>query len=269
MFFRSNFRSYRSLIDHRFGKTAGPEMSDSVFFLRDVRKVREKGGCRFDLNVPTMAVDRGEFVAVLGPSGCGKSTLLDLLAFVLKPTSFKTFRFSARELRGALVDLRTVSASALARIRKSSIGYVLQSGGLLPFLSVEENILLPSRLNGLTDGTGRMLALARILGIEDQLAKKPMHLSGGQRQRVAIARAIAHWPSVVLADEPTAAVDELTAGEIMAVFGRLAKKMGITVILVTHSKALATHSADRLFSFRIIRQSRERTSSTLCEGDCA
>jgi putative ABC transport system ATP-binding protein len=244
-------------------------MSDTVYLLRDVRRVREKGGCYFELRIPSLNIGRREFIAVVGPSGCGKSTLLDLLAFVLRPTSFRYFCFGEETTDSTMVNIGDISPRDLAGIRKSSIGYVLQSGGLLPFLSVKDNILLPSRLNALPGATRRALALARVLGIEDQLGKKPMHLSGGQRQRVAIARAIAHGPAVVLADEPTAAVDELTAKDIMDTFKELARKMGITIILVTHSRDLAASTADRLFTFQIKRDNGKQIYSTLCEGEIA
>jgi putative ABC transport system ATP-binding protein len=234
-----------------------------VYRLRGVRKLREKGGVSFELEIPEFTVRRGEFIAVVGPSGCGKSTLLDMLGLVLKPSEAREFSFRCGG-QGELAGLAGLSERRLAEVRRSCIGYVLQSGGLLPFLSVRENILLPCRLNG-QRGAGDVSALAARLGIADQLGKKPQHLSGGQRQRVAIARALAHRPPFVLADEPTAAVDKLTAGEIQKQFKEISRQLGVTLVLVTHDLGLARSGADRLFSFRIRRDGAERTVSTLVE----
>jgi len=197
-----------------------------------------------------MEIRRGEFVAVFGKSGCGKSTLLDLLGLVLRPTAAEAFRFRCGD--GEEVALGAQASEArMADLRKSEIGYVLQTGGLLPFLSVRKNIGLPRRINGM--GREREVAgeLAGRLGIADQLGKMPAHLSGGQRQRVAVARAIAHEPGVVLADEPTAAVDELTAREIMRQFSAMTQERGVTQIVVTHQLGLVREYADRFFTFKL------------------
>lgn len=235
-----------------------------VYRLRNVRKVREKGGVTFELRVPEFTVRRGEFIAVVGPSGCGKSTLLDMLGLVLKPSEAQEFSFRCGGEKNGLIGLAGLSERELADVRRRCIGYVLQSGGLLPFLSVRDNILLPCRLNGLR-GAENVAALAGRLGIADQLGKKPQHLSGGQRQRVAIARALAHRPPFVLADEPTAAVDKLTAEEIQKQFKEISRQLGVTLVLVTHDLGLARAGADRIFSFKIARNSGEYTVSTLVE----
>ncbi|MGE4293851.1 MAG: ABC transporter ATP-binding protein [Desulfovibrio sp.] len=234
-----------------------------VYRLLDVCKLREKGGVSFELRIPEFTVRRGEFIAVVGPSGCGKSTLLDMLGLVLKPSEAREFAFRCGG-ENELVSLAGLKERRLAEVRRSCIGYVLQSGGLLPFLSVRENILLPCRLND-QRGAETVAALAARLGIADQLGKKPQHLSGGQRQRVAIARALAHRPPFVLADEPTAAVDKLTAEEIQKQFKEISRQLGVTLVLVTHDLGLARSGADRIFSFRIRRDGPERTVSTLVE----
>jgi putative ABC transport system ATP-binding protein len=154
----------------------------------------------------------------------------------------------------------------LAAIRKNAIGYVLQTGGLLPFLSVKENILLPCKLNCLSEQEAGVMELAEYLGIHDQLHKKPQYLSGGQRQRVAIARALAHRPPLVLADEPTAAVDKLTAVEILNKFKEFTIDMGMTVVLVTHDQGLATGATERIFSFQVEKRGLDYTRSTVIEG---
>ena len=165
-----------------------------------------------------------------------------------------------------LLDLTCMKTSARAAIRSQSIGYVLQTGGLLPFLTVRQNIALPLALNRLKDNS-RIQELASNLGIAEQLDKRPAFLSGGQRQRAAIARALIHRPSLVLADEPTAAVDELTAMEIRDQFQSLSKTLGTTTIMVSHDRSLLRGRVDRIFSFRLERATHGVTISTLHETE--
>src|SRR5215471_15414798 len=226
--------------------------------LRQVHKVREKAGQRFELQVPSLVIQPGEFIALVGDSGCGKSTLLDMLALVLRPTQADEFtiRIPKRDVVYAVMSL---SEAMLAQIRKTDMGYVLQTGGLLPFLTVKENILLPSRLNGLDDAEVGMQQLVTCLRIADQLTKKPQFLSGGQRQRVAIARALAHRPSIVLADEPTAAVDKPTACVIRDQFKELTQLMGVTLCMVTHDEGLVAGAVDRTFRFEVHPKNEHHT----------
>ncbi|MBT3880399.1 MAG: ATP-binding cassette domain-containing protein [Candidatus Scalindua sp.] len=238
--------------------------SNIVFLLREVHKTREKGGVLFELRIPFMTAKKGEFLAIVGLSGCGKSTLLDMLGLVLKPTSAKDFQLSIGTGTSEQIKIDSLQENELASIRRKSIGYVLQTGGLLPFLTVEENIMLPGRLNQESDSSA-IFDLVKRLGIADQLTKKPKHLSGGQRQRVAIARALACKPPLVLADEPTAAVDRLTAIEIRNEFKELTQQMGVTLIMVTHDKALVENVADRIFTFNVEKKSKNHTVSTIHE----
>ncbi len=238
-------------------------MADSlpVYRLRQVSKLREKGGHAFELTVNSLDIFAGDFVAVVGPSGCGKSTLLDLLALVLTPSSAEQFSISAGESQSFAVAGK--NDVELAEFRKRNLGYILQTGGLLPFLSVWENVLLPSLING--DGaTGKTKALELLgsLQIEEQRNKKPQFLSGGQRQRVAIARALVHSPSIVLADEPTAAVDRDTALEILDQLTDLTRRQNVALLMVTHDLELAA-KAQRIFTFQW-----KRTSSTFTESRC-
>ncbi|ADK84833.1 ABC transporter related protein [Desulfarculus baarsii DSM 2075] len=238
-----------------------------AFQLRGVSKRREKGGVAFDLVVPELEVAAGEFIAIVGPSGCGKSTLLDLLGLVLRPTAAHQFGvWDQNAARPGWRDVTTLSPRGLAAVRRASIGYVLQTGGLLPFLSVGENIALTRRLGGLPVAAEDILALAGRLGIVEQLGKKPAHLSGGQRQRAAIARALAHGPSIILADEPTAAVDRRAAVEIRDQFKSLAGKLGAAVLMVTHDRELVAPVADRAFTFELERPAAELTVATVVEG---
>jgi len=240
-----------------------------VLAVKNMVKIREKGGVRFELRIPSLEVAAGEFLAVVGASGCGKSTLLDMLGLVLKPDSAELFTLAPRlkTRQGAKVNLLNKPERVLSLLRRREIGYVLQSGGLLPYLTVRENILLPCLLNRYPADLAAKETerIAQQLGISDQLTKKPAHLSGGQRQRVAIARAMAHGPCQVLADEPTAAVDHLTALEIRDAFRSLAREQGVALIMVTHDRNLIKGCADRSVTFDVRKIASGHTLSTLVE----
>ena len=238
-----------------------------VLAVENMTKLREKGGMRFELRIPALSVKKGEFLAIVGESGCGKSTLLDMLALVLHPDCSEVFRLNGT--CGDGVDLLGQPPSALSNLRRSAIGYVLQQGGLLPYLTVQDNILLPCRLNGLDEKQALAQArqLAQTLGIKEHLLKKPSHLSGGQRQRVAIARALVHFPELILADEPTAAVDIHNARAIRDSFRRISKEHNIALIMVTHDRALVEGHADRAVSFALQQVSSSHTISTLIDAD--
>lgn len=243
-------------------KMASPAVE--VIDLAGVKKRREKGDQVFELHVPEFRIKRGEFISIVGESGCGKSTLLDMLGLLLTPTVCQRFHYSVRHpLPGA--DIERLNAPQLAAIRRRDMGYVLQSGGLLPFLRVRDNIRLPRRINGLAPDSAAVTRICDRLGIAGQLPKLPAFLSGGQRQRVAIARALAHEPPLVLADEPTAAVDKLTAREIRDTFKELTAQMGVTVIVVTHDLDLMLPVSDRAFTFELVKASGSHTISTCVE----
>jgi putative ABC transport system ATP-binding protein len=198
---------------------------------------RQRGGDDgFRLEVPRLGVRRGECIAITGPSGCGKSTLLDLLGLVLRPDRCAAFEMRPRD--GSVVDVarlwRHDDRNGLAQVRAQHIGYVLQTGGLLPFLSVIENIRLSRALLGLDTSDGLVERLAEALKIGHLLGKKPQALSIGERQRVAIARALAHRPAFLLADEPTAALDPGQALQVMKLLLAIVQHFQITAIIVSH-----------------------------------
>src|SRR5690606_24373286 len=181
--------------------------NESVFALRGVEKIYDAGGTRFELSVPQLDVKRGGRLGLIGESGSGKSTLLELLAMILTPTTSGSFGFAPvagqpTEDVGEIWKSR--DSDRLGRLRSRHIGYVLQHGGLLPYLTVRKNLDLSRRLLGLPVGEVAE-QLAAKLGVAAQLDKLPSALSVGQRQRAAIARALAHEPPIVIADEPTAA----------------------------------------------------------------
>jgi len=208
--------------------------SGEVFRLVEVVK-RWDGAPGFELTVPRLSIRRGEKIALVGYSGCGKSTLLDLLAMILEPDGAAEFVFQGSD--GQPLDVgaawRRGDIDGLARARMRRIGYVLQTGGLLPFLRIGDNIALSRRGLGLPDD-GAVESAAEKLGIARHLKKYPGQLSVGERQRAAIARAMAHRPAVVIADEPTASLDPINAGEIMGLFTGLAEEKGVTLIVATH-----------------------------------
>jgi len=191
--------------------------------------------------VPRLDVARGTKLALIGESGSGKSTLLELLAMILMPTEAGEFSFIPS--RGApACDLDAVwrerGSDTLSELRSRYIGYVLQHGGLLPYLTVRRNIELPRLLLGLpVDAVAD--ELGDKLGIAAQLDKLPSALSVGQRQRAAIGRALSHEPPIVIADEPTAAIDPVNAQRIMALLIDLVEALGVTLIFATHAHELA------------------------------
>jgi putative ABC transport system ATP-binding protein len=189
----------------------------------------------------------------VGESGSGKSTLLELLAMILRPTTSREFTFCP-QLDSGKHDIaagwQSADADRLSDMRSRDIGYVLQFGGLLPYLTVRENINLSRRL---LHGPGEDVAelWATRLGIAEQLGKRPAELSVGQRQRVAIARALAHDPSVLIADEPTAAIDPANAARIMELLVGLVDELGVTLIVASHAHRLMRHAGLGMIDHRI------------------
>ena len=213
-------------------------MTAVVYSLRNVVKERMVENAGFRLHIPSIDIHAEENIALVGHSGCGKSTLMDLFAMVLHPDHADGFSISP--VGGETDDVeelwRRKKQNRLSLIRKQHIGYVLQSGGLLPYLTVRENIELPRQLLNLPKDDS-IPSISKVLGIHRQLDKLPGLLSAGERQRVAFARALAHSPSILLADEPTAALDPITARKIMAVVMELIKGLKITLITASHDWA--------------------------------
>jgi putative ABC transport system ATP-binding protein len=200
-----------------------------------MRKQRFGVSVTFELYVPTLNVHPGQIVVLQGVSGSGKSTLLDLLAMVLRPEKCEQFMFVPKS--GLSVNAweawQRNELDMLWQLRGEHIGYVLQTGGLLSFLTAYENIALACKLlrQPVREPVER---IAERLGISEQLGKFPGKLSVGERQRVAIARALVHRPSVVLADEPTASLDPLNARRIIDLFLELVADLRMTAIIATH-----------------------------------
>ena len=228
------------------------ESGAPVIHFRDVRKERRAPDHCFELCVPEFRVLPGEIVVIVGSSGCGKSTLLDMLGLILqpdgKPEVFE-YRFAGQ---AKAIDARQLSESRCAGLRRRHFGYVLQSGGLLRFLSAHSNATLSCRLNHIAncDRVVGELAAQFEMG-KNELHRKPGKLSGGQRQRTAIVRALAHNPTIILADEPTASVDEILAEKVIAELCSAARQRGSSVVIVTHDPDLVRGKANRVYTFKV------------------
>ena len=186
-----------------------------------------------------MAVARGEFVALVGPSGSGKSTLMAILGCLDSPTEGR-YRLDGEPVEG-------LTGAALARIRNEKVGFVFQSYNLLPKANVLRNVELPLLYAGLQrkERRARALEMLEKVGIPEKANVLPAQLSGGQRQRVAIARALANRPALLLADEPTGALDSKTGAEVLELFAEL-NRQGNTVVLVTHDPKIAALASRRV-----------------------
>ena len=188
----------------------------------------------------TFSVEEGEYVAIMGESGSGKSTLLNLMATLDQPT--------AGELALNGIDLTTIKEKGAASFRRDHLGFVFQDFNLLDTFSVKDNILLPLVLSKVPvkQMDQRLQPLVRTLGITDLLQHYPYELSGGQKQRVAVARAIITKPDLLLADEPTGALDSKTSDQLLTLFQQI-NQNGQTIIMVTHSSIAASRAQRVLF----------------------
>jgi putative ABC transport system ATP-binding protein len=202
----------------------------------DATRVAAVGGVNF-------AAEKGEFVAIIGASGSGKSTLLHMLGGITRPTSGRVV------LEG--VDLATLDDDALALIRRRRIGFIFQRYNLLPELSLRENVALPLVLDGLTAAACEAAASAALdaVGMTNRAGHRPDELSGGEQQRGAIARALVTEPALVLADEPTGALDSGNSSRVLGLLRELVEQRQQTLVMVTHDPEIAA-AADRTVSMR-------------------
>jgi putative ABC transport system ATP-binding protein len=189
----------------------------------------------------SLDVPAGQFLAIAGPSGSGKSTLLGLIAGLDQPT--------AGQIEVAGVDVTALDEDGLARFRRDHVGYVFQSFHLLPTLTAQENVAVPLELAGESGAAERAAMLLAEVGLAERAHHYPVQLSGGEQQRVAVARAMARRPALLLADEPTGNLDSATGKQIIELLVGLNRRLGSTLVLVTHDAALAAH-ADRVVTLR-------------------
>ena len=218
-------------------------MATEVAELHDVSKVYGSGDTMVQaLDHLSMTVQRGDYLAVMGASGSGKSTAMNILGCLDRPSS------GSYRLNGTLVE--SLDDDQLADLRNRELGFVFQQFHLLPQLSALENVVLPMIYAGVPHDQRQQRAreaLTRV-GLGQRLANKPNQLSGGQQQRVAIARAIINNPALLLADEPTGALDSRTTAEVLDIFDDL-HRSGITVVMVTHEDEVAAR-AQKVIHFR-------------------
>jgi putative ABC transport system ATP-binding protein len=217
---------------------------DSVIQVQDLVKVYNLGEVEVTaLRGVSLLVNRGEFVAIMGASGSGKSTFMNILGFLDRPTSGQYLLES--------INGENLSRDELAEIRNRKIGFVFQGFNLLSRTSALENVELPLVYGGTPTSKRREMAQKALaeVNLSGREHHHPSQLSGGEQQRVAIARALVNQPSILLADEPTGNLDSKTSDEIMGIFQRLNREMGITVIMITHEPDIAAF-AKRNILFR-------------------
>lgn len=204
-----------------------------------VKDYASEAGVFRALHGVSLSVSKGELVSIMGPSGSGKSTLMNIIGCLDTPSAGH-YRFEGQ-------DTATLSETALARLRGAGIGFVFQQFNLLPRLSALANVALPMVYTGSSRRAReeRAKALLASVGLADKLGSRPTQLSGGQQQRVAIARALANDPPLLLADEPTGALDTKTGAEVLALFRSLNRDRGVTVVIVTHDPEVA-RATDRV-----------------------
>ncbi|MFL1523684.1 ABC transporter ATP-binding protein [Pseudomonas sp. O230] len=206
--------------------------------IRNLLVRRGEGALAHHVRLPQLQVGAGEILAITGESGCGKSTLLEAIGLLLAPVELERFRLGATQGQDIAQLLASDDQPALAAVRSRHLGFILQSGGLLPFLSVRDNISLPRRLLGMSANSAHIDHAVEVLRLQGLLDKKPQALSIGERQRVACVRAIAHEPLLLLADEPTAALDPHSARRLFELLLSLVSSMGLSALVVSHDWAL-------------------------------
>ena len=193
-----------------------------------------------------LTIKREEFVAIMGPSGSGKTTLLNILGLLDRP-SHGEYILDNKE-----INART-SLNTLAQLRRDKIGFVFQNYNLLPRTTALDNVMLPAIYSGLKDRKKIAMKLLKEVGLEKRIKHEPSQMSGGEKQRVAIARSLINNPQILLADEPTGNLDTQTGNEIMKIFQKLNKEMGLTIVMVTHEDEIAEYDS-RIIRMRDGRQ---------------
>jgi putative ABC transport system ATP-binding protein len=214
-----------------------------VILISHLNKVFDGKSRVHALNDVTLHIRKGEMVSLVGPSGSGKSTLLNLIGTLDKPTGGE-ITLDGQKLSG-------LSDDELTKVRRDKIGFIFQFFNLLPSLSCQQNVSLPLHLRGWSRQQARQRAaeLLHLVGLGKRLEHLPDELSGGERQRVAIARALSVYPPVLLADEPTGNLDTSTGVDILALVRDLHERLGATVLLITHDRAVA-ESCPRTITLR-------------------
>jgi putative ABC transport system ATP-binding protein len=234
-------------------------MSDAVV-LDSVSKVYGKGRSAVAaLREVSIGLPKGGFTAVMGPSGSGKSTFLHCAAGLDKPT--------AGTVRLGGTELSQLNETALTKLRRERIGFVFQAFNLVPSLTVEQNVTLPLRLARTGTNRAWLDEVLRRVGLGDRARHRPAQLSGGQQQRVAIARALITRPEVVFGDEPTGALDTMTARDVLTLLRETVDALGQTVVMVTHDPVAASYADTVLYlaDGRIVDSMSAPTAAAVAE----
>ncbi|HIF9311809.1 TPA: ABC transporter ATP-binding protein [Photobacterium damselae] len=212
------------------------------------------------IQIPCFELHQKEIVAIVGSNGSGKSTMLDMISMLCKPDKVEQFIINTDD--GDHKDVLSLNEKAINQLRRNNIAYILQSGGLLEFLTLRQNISLVTRLK--KGKQANFNEIVESLEIEKLLNKKPLQLSGGQKQKGAIARALIQQPEIILADEPTSAMDSLSAVRLMENLTTRVQNSGSSLIIVSHDNSLVKDFAHRVYRFTV-QQINGETISTLHE----
>ncbi len=213
-------------------------MSASILDIQDLEVSRGGVGQAYEVSLSSLKLEAGDVAAIVGPSGCGKSTLLESIGLLLEPRSVNHFQLVDFDIARDMIFSLRERESRWSRIRQHCLGFVPQSGGLLPFLNVKDNIELPRKLVGSSGSDVLLEEVIERLQLSALMRHSPAQLSIGERQRVSFVRAMAHRPKLLLADEPTAALDPILAKELFALIVEIASAFKVAALIVTHEWSL-------------------------------
>ena len=219
--------------------------------IRGMEISRGRVGEAYRVCMPKLELSTGEVAAIVGPSGCGKSTLLESLGLILKPDQVEEFRLQDMDLASNKSLSLQRREKYWARVRQHCMGFVPQTGGLLPFLSVKQNIELSTKMSGTALSATVQQTVIERLNLGPLLKRLPRDLSIGERQRVSFARSIAHQPMLLLADEPTAALDPLLAKELFSLIVDISRELRISALIVTHEWSIVADLGIRQITAQI------------------
>jgi putative ABC transport system ATP-binding protein len=213
-------------------------VSASILDIQDLEVSRGGVGHAYEVSLSSLKLEAGDVAAIVGPSGCGKSTLLESIGLLLEPRTVKHFQLVDFDIARDMTCSLRERENRWSRIRQHCLGFVPQSGGLLPFLNVKDNIELPRKLVGCRGSDVLLEEVIERLQLSALMRHTPAQLSIGERQRVSFVRAIAHRPKLLLADEPTAALDPILARELFALIVEIASAFKVAALIVTHEWSL-------------------------------
>ena len=210
----------------------------TVLSLRGLELLRGSNDSTYRVSLPSLELHAGEVLAITGPSGCGKSTLIEAIGLILKPVALANYALLGEDITSWVQAHNRADDARLASLRSQYFGFVPQSGGLLPYLTVAQNVRLQAQILGKTPDADWIGEMSARLGLEGLAQRYPQALSMGQRQRVSFLRAIAHRPAILLADEPTAALDPEHAARLFRLMLDVVRQVKVAAVVVTHEWSL-------------------------------